>query len=95
MAPIRRLVLDLLKPHRPTSIEFARRVSELPGVSGTNAVLVEVDEEVQNVKLTVEGEEIDYEAVEATIDELGGNVHSIDQVACGDHLIEESETPQD
>ena len=37
----------------------------------------------------------DYEAVEATIDELGGNVHSIDQVACGDHLIEESETPQD
>ena len=95
MAPIRRLVLDLLKPHRPTSIEFARRISDLDGVTGVNAVLVEVDEEVQNLKLTVEGEAVDFEAVEETIDELGGSVHSIDQVACGDHLIEESETPQD
>jgi hypothetical protein len=95
MAPIRRLVLDLLKPHRPTAIEFARDVSDLDGVAGANAVLVEVDEEVQNVKLTVEGEDVDFEAVEGVVDELGGSVHSIDQVACGERVIEESETPQD
>lgn len=95
MAPIRRLVLDLLKPHRPTAIEFARDVADLEGVAGTNAVLVEVDEEVQNLKLTVEGEDVDFEAVGRTIEELGGSVHSIDQVACGDRVIEESETPQD
>lgn len=94
-APIRRLVLDLLKPHDPTTVEFAQRVGRADGVTGVNAMVIEVDADVENVKLTVEGDDVDYEAVSAVIDDLGGSVHSVDEVACGDHLVEESETPQD
>lgn len=94
-APVRRIVLDLLKPHDPTTLEFAQLVAETDGVTGVNATIIEVDAEVENLKLTIEGDDIDYDAVEAAVTELGGSVHSIDQVACGDHLVEESETPQD
>ena len=94
-APIRRIVLDLLKPHEPTTLEFARRVASTDGVTGVNVSVIEVDAEVENVKMTVEGEDVDFEAVESVIAELGGSLHSIDQVACGDRLVEESETPQD
>jgi len=94
-APVRRVVLDLLKPHDPTTLEFAQRVADAEGVTGVNATVIEVDAEVENVKLTVEGEGIDFDAVEAAVTELGGSIHSIDQVACGEHLVEESETPQD
>jgi len=94
-APIRRVVLDLLKPHEPTTLEFAQRVASTDGVTGVNVTVIEVDAEVENVKMTVEGGDVDFDAVRAVIDELGGSLHSIDQVACGERLIEESETPQD
>ncbi len=94
MAHIKRLVIDILKPYEPSSIEFAQELSELSGVKGVNATLLETDNEVQNIKLTIEGKKIDHEEVTQAIENLGGSVHSIDQIVCGD-LVEEIETPQD
>lgn len=95
MAQIRRLVLDVLKPHEPAVPELAHAVADCEGVEGVNASLVEIDREVENVKLTLEGAGIDYDAVRSTIDTFGASVHSIDEFACGDVLVEAGETPQD
>jgi hypothetical protein len=35
----------------------------------------------------VEGEGLDIGAIEETIDSLGGTVHSVDLVACGERLV--------
>jgi hypothetical protein len=95
MAPIRRLVLDVLTPYDPGTLELTQAIAECDGVTGVNTMLVEADREVQNLKLTVEGEDVDDDAVSDTIEHMGGSIHSLDQVACGDHLIEESGTFQD
>ncbi len=95
MGKIKRLVLDVLKPHKPSMIEFAQRVEDAEGVSGVNATLVEIDEEVQNIKLTVEGDSINQEDVEHRVKDLGGSIHSYDEIVCGEKMVEESETPQD
>lgn len=95
MAPTRRVVFDLLKPHEPSLLELADRIADLHGVEGVNATLLELDREVQNVKLTVEGDDVEFSAVEAAIEDMGGSLHSIDQVACGDRLVEDVPTPQD
>ena len=95
MSPIRRLVVDVLKPHDPRLPEFARQVAEVDGVAGVNVSLVEIDREVQNVKLTCEGKALEYDAVEAAIEHLGGTVHSVDEVACGEYVVEDRPTPQD
>lgn len=92
---VRRLVLDLLKPHEPDVVRIARAVVATPGVDGVNATLLETDREVQNVKLTIEGNDVQPERVEATIEDLGGTVHSIDQVVVGSTITEEAETAQD
>ncbi|MFC4541324.1 DUF211 domain-containing protein [Halosolutus amylolyticus] len=93
--PIRRLVLDVLKPHEPDILAFADAAADCAGVDAVNVDLVETDREVQNLKLTIEGDDVDATAVEAAIGDLGGTVHSIDQVVCGDRLVEQSGTPQD
>jgi hypothetical protein len=95
MAPVRRIVLDVLKPYQPTSLEFASELSDLSGVDGVNALLVETDQKVQNVKLTIEGEDVDYDEIADVVERLGGSIHSIDQVVCGDRVVEESATLQD
>jgi hypothetical protein len=95
MATIRQLVIDVLKPHEPTMLSVAQDIADSDGVSGVNATLLEMDEEVRNIKFTIEGEDIDYDAVAEVIENTGARVHSVDQVACGEHIVEDIPTPQD
>jgi hypothetical protein len=95
MTAVRRLVIDVLKPHDPPLVEFTRRVSDVESVAGVNATLIELDQEVQNVKLTFEGEALAYDPVEERVEQLGATVHSVDQVVCGDSVVEDRPTLQD
>lgn len=95
MASIRRLVLDILKPHEPSITEFAQKLETVEGVEGVNVTLIEVDMEVQNLKATLEGENIDDEQVSTVVEELGGSIHSTDEIVCGSKMVEKTQTPQD
>lgn len=95
MAPVRRLVIDVLKPHDPPLLEFTDRVAEIESVEGVTSSLIELDQEVQNVKLTFEGDDLDFATIEETVENLGGSIHSVDQVACGDYVVTDRRTLQD
>jgi hypothetical protein len=95
MGRIRRLVLDTLKPHEPSIIEMASQLSELEGVSAVNISIYEIDRKVENAKITIEGESISYTAVLGLIEEMGGTVHSIDEVVAGKTIIDDAVTLQD
>ncbi|MEF8808545.1 DUF211 domain-containing protein [Natronomonas sp.] len=95
MAPVRRLVIDVLKPHDPPLIDFTDHVTEIESVEAVTASLIELDREVQNVKLTFEGADVDFEAIEEAVENLGGAVHSIDQVSSGEHIVTDRVTFQD
>lgn len=92
---IKRLILDVLKPHYPSIIELAKRLSVIEGVSGVSCVLDEVDQNTESIKITIEGPNIDYDAVEDVIEECGAAIHSIDGVSAGTKLVNDVETPQD
>ncbi|MFB6214057.1 MAG: DUF211 domain-containing protein [Candidatus Nanohaloarchaea archaeon] len=94
MAEIRRLVVDVLKPHEPPMIQLTQELADLEGVEGVNSSLLEVDEEVKNVKLTMEGRISDQE-VRSVIEGSGASIHSIDEVAAGERLVDKINTPQD
>ncbi|WP_327053680.1 DUF211 domain-containing protein [Halomicrococcus gelatinilyticus] len=95
MAPLRRVVVDVLTPHEPTMLEIASEVADSESVTAVDVTLLESDREVRNVKLTVEGEAIRLDDVEDTVEDLGGTVHSVDQVACGEYVVEERTVPQE
>ena len=95
LTSIKRIILDVLKPHVPSIIEVAQRISSIEGISGVNISLEEVDAETDSIKITIEGTNINYEAVKKEITECGAVIHSIDGVSAGVKLIEEVNTPQD
>jgi hypothetical protein len=94
MTRVRRLVLDVLKPHDPPLVEFTRQVGETESVESVTASLLERDKEVQNIELAFEGADLDAGAIEAGIEGLGASVHSVDRVACGEPA-ENPPTPRD
>lgn len=92
MAPTRRIVLDVLKPHDPELPEFAGELAEIENVDAVNVSVIEIDKQVSNVKLTLEGENLEYDPIQNVVQNLGGTIHSIDEVACGDYVVYEPTT---
>ena len=72
--------MDVLKPHRPSVVELGKALSQLPGVLSINITLGEVDVDTESVKITIEGNGLNYEEIEKTIRRFGAAIHSIDEV---------------
>jgi hypothetical protein len=95
LSDIKRLVLDVLKPHSPSIIDISRKLASVKGVSGVNCSLDEVDQETESIKITIEGHSIDFDHVKTVITEFGAVIHSVDGVSAGRKLVDEVKTPQD
>lgn len=95
MGNLRRLVLDILKPLEPSIVHLAQLLADLEGVDGANISIYEIDRRVENAKVTIEGHNLPYEEIIGLIEENGGAIHSIDEVAAGKVLIEDVITAQD
>ncbi len=80
MVKVKKLVLDILKPHQPNALEFASALAEQASEIQVTVSVVEVDEKTESVVAEIEGDDIDFERLTAHIKELGASVHSIDEV---------------
>ncbi|MFO7929190.1 MAG: DUF211 domain-containing protein [Candidatus Humimicrobiaceae bacterium] len=95
MGIIRRIVLDVLKPHLPNIVDLVSQIADIKGINGVDITLKEMDQKVENVKITCEGDNIIFEELEKVITDSGASIHSVDKVCAGNSLIEEVLTQQD
>jgi hypothetical protein len=80
MVNVNRVVLDVLKPHQPNALEFARAIAAVGEDYRVTLTVLEVDENTETLQIVVAGAAIDFEAVQTTISGMGGSIHSIDEV---------------
>ncbi len=80
MATIRKLVLDVLKPHQPNALEFAATLADQGADYRVRLTVTEMDEKTESTILVITGRDIQFEAIEETIKRMGGSLHSIDEV---------------
>ena len=80
MTDMRRIVLDVLKPHEPNGVDFTRAIANLSPDYQVRLTVIEVDEKTESVIMVIEGENIDFEPISELIKKLGASVHSIDEV---------------
>jgi hypothetical protein len=79
MIVVKRLVLDVLKPHLPNAVDFSKLLAE-HGAERVALKVLEMDENTETVQVVVEGADIDFERLRTAIGELGASLHSIDEV---------------
>lgn len=80
MIHVKRLILDVLKPHHPDVLEFAKTIAALALGYQVNLTVKEIDDKTETLELIVEGPNVDRKLIEAAIKEMGGSVHSLDGV---------------
>ena len=80
MARIRRLVLDVLKPHHPNALTFAASLADLAADCRVKLTVLEVDEKTETTSLVLEGQDIQFDLIVEAIERMGASMHSIDEV---------------
>ena len=80
MVKVKKLVLDVLKPHQPNALVFSQKIAAVGEGYKVHLTVIEVDENTESLLLVVEADSLDYDAIVSTINELGGSLHSIDEV---------------
>jgi len=86
MSSLKRIVLDVLKPHQPNALNFASAIADQNGGCRVTVTVTGVDEKTESVLVLVESEEIIYESIVQSISNLGGSVHSVDEVEVSSSL---------
>ena len=80
MVSVKRIVLDVLKPHQPNVLEFCQAIANLGSDYHVRIIVLEMDENTETLQMEVTGGAVDFEAIKLTISEMGGSLHSLDEV---------------
>ena len=80
MLLVKRLVLDVLKPHHPEVLEFARTIAATGADYRVNLRVIEVDEKTETLELIIEGSDVQLSLIHSAIESMGGSLHSVDGV---------------
>ena len=82
---VRLLVLDILKPHQPDIVEFSKALCTSNGVKNAEISIYAIDEKTESIKVVVEGVDLHFDIIKATIEDLGAAVHSVDRCVIGEN----------
>ncbi|MBS3068418.1 DUF211 domain-containing protein [Candidatus Micrarchaeota archaeon] len=88
MAGIRKVVLDVLIPLQISSIDLAKKLSKMKGVDGVDINIHEVERKVEIAKLTIIGDELDFDLLKKSIEDTGASIQSVDRVLAGKNVVE-------
>ena len=88
MGDIRKLVIDVLKPHHPSILEYADEISSVEGIDGVTIRVLEMDEKTESLEIAIEGRNVNFKEIKDIIEKLGGSIHSVDLVSAGKKLVE-------
>lgn len=80
MILIKRVVLDILKPRKPDCLDFSKSIAEQGENYKVTVNVIEVDDKTETIVAKIEGNDIQFDALKEAITNLGGSLHSIDEV---------------
>ncbi|MBU0532632.1 DUF211 domain-containing protein [Candidatus Micrarchaeota archaeon] len=87
MPGIKRIVLDVLKPINMPTAMLSLKLSKVRGVEGVDVLIQDVEQKVESAKVTIEGENMDFENVKTAIEKLGASVQSVDRITSGKRIV--------
>tara|TARA_R110001592_G_scaffold175466_5_gene414761 strand:- start:88471 stop:88740 length:270 start_codon:yes stop_codon:yes gene_type:complete len=80
MVLVKRIVLDVLKPHQPNALEFSQAIARVGSNCQVHLTVLEMDENTETVEVVITGNSINFDDILLAISNMGGSLHSIDEV---------------
>ncbi|MEM3587426.1 MAG: DUF211 domain-containing protein [Candidatus Jordarchaeaceae archaeon] len=78
---MRRVLIEALKPRETPLVELSQAICSIRGVDECDIVVTDVDVMTETIKLTIKGQNIDYDGVLKVMHENGISIKGIDEIS--------------
>jgi uncharacterized protein len=93
--PVKILVLDVLKPHKPNILDFGKKICTEKSIEAASISVYAVDEKTESLKIVLEGKDIEFDKIKDILEDQGGVIHSMDKVVLGRKTFGETSIPSE
>mgnify|MGYP001253019494 FL=1 len=77
---VKKIVIDALKPRDTPVLNLAKALCDISGIDEVDLTVVEVDAKTETVKLTLHGNNVDYDNISKVISDHSSTIRSIDEI---------------
>lgn len=75
-----KIVLDVMSPAHQSMVDLAERLNKIGGISQVDIVLQELEKNVEDFKVTLDGYGLDYERIREVIKDFGAVIRNVDSL---------------
>jgi hypothetical protein len=77
---ISKIVLDVMSPAQQSMVDLAERLSKIEGISQVDINLQELEKNVEDFKVTLDGYGLDYERIREALKDFGAVIRNVDSI---------------
>ena len=78
---ITRIVLDIMSPAQQSMIDLAERLSKIDGISQVDIALTELEMNIVDFKVTLDGYSLDFERIRKIIKDFSAIIRNVDYIS--------------
>lgn len=82
-----KIVLDVMSPAQQSIVDLVEVLSKIENVSKVDVTLSELEKNVEDFKVTMEGHSINFERIQEVIKEFGAVIRNVDNVIAADEYL--------
>ena len=75
-----KIVLDVMSPAHQSMVDLVERLNKIEGISRVDIVLQELEKNVEDFKVTLDGYDLDYEKIREVIKDFGAVIRNVDSL---------------
>jgi uncharacterized protein len=84
---ITRIMLDVMSPAQQSMVDLAEKLGKIDGISQVDITLQELEKNVEDFKVTLEGYGLDVEKIREVIKDFGAVIRNVDSITSAKHYV--------
>lgn len=80
-------MLDVMSPAQQSMVDLAEKLSKIDGISQVDITLQELEKNVEDFKVTLEGYGLGVEKVREVIKDFGAVIRNVDSITLAKHYV--------
>lgn len=82
-----RIVLDVMSPAQQSMVDLIDKLNKIEGISQVDITLQELEKNVEDFKVTLDGYGLDFEKIREIIKDFGAVIRNVDSITSAKHYV--------
>jgi hypothetical protein len=87
-----KIILDVMSPAQQSIVDLVESLSAIDGIAKVDIALSELEKNVEDFKVTLEGYNLDYNKIQEAIKEFGAVIRNVDNVISAEDYVPQQDS---